>query len=68
MEGFNQVAYGRRVKKVECANHVVRCYRKSLHECHKLHPEWKGRKELTQQEVRKITAGARAAIRMHSTS
>ena len=65
---LEKVVYGRRVKKLECANHVVRCYRKSLHELLKLHPEWKGRNGLTQQKLRKITAGARAEIRMHSTS
>ena len=43
----------------------MRCHRKSLHELLKLHPEWKGRNGLTQKKIRKITAGARVAIRMH---
>ena len=46
----------------------MRCYRKSLHELLKLHPEWKDRNGLTQMKLRKITAGARAAIRMHSAT
>ncbi len=56
--------YGRRV--IECANHAVRCYRKSLHDLVDSHPEWKRRYGLSKLKIKKIAAGARAAIRMHS--
>ena len=59
------VRYDRRVKKKECANHAVRCYRKSLHDLVNTHTEWKGRKSLTEQKIKRIAAGTRAAIRMH---
>ena len=60
--------YGRRVKKIECANHAVRCYRKSLHDLVESHSEWKGRNSLSKMKIKKIAAGARAAIRMHSAT
>ena len=63
---IEMVLYGRRVEKIGCANHVIRCYRKNLHDLLKLHPAWKGQNGLTQLKIKKITAGARAAIRMHS--
>ena len=63
---IENVPYGRRVKNKECANHAVRCYRKSLHDLVNTHTEWKGRNGLTEQKIRRIAAGARAAIRMHA--
>lgn len=60
--------YGRRVKKIECANHAVRCYRKSLHDLMDSHSKWKGRYGLSKVKIKKIAAGARAAIRMHSST
>ena len=63
---IENVLYGRRVKKKECANHAVRRYRKSLHDLVNTHTEWKGRNGLTEQKIRRIAAGARAAIRMHA--
>ena len=51
--------YGRRVKKIECANHAIRCYRKSLHDLVDAHPEWKGRNGLSKMKIKKIAAGAR---------
>ena len=63
---IENVPYGRRVKKKECANHAVRCYRKSLHDLVNTHTEWKGRNSLTEQKIRRIAAGAREAIRMHA--
>ncbi|KAL9975222.1 hypothetical protein ACROYT_G012355 [Oculina patagonica] len=59
-------AYGSRVRKIECANHAVRCYRKSLHDLVEAHPEWKGRNGLSKMKIKKIAAGARAAMKMHS--
>ena len=63
---IENVPYGRRVKKKECANHAVRCYRKCLHDLVNTLTEWKGRNGLTEQKIRRIAAGARAAIRMHA--
>ena len=60
--------YGRRVKKIEYTNPAVRCYRKSLHDYVEAHPEWKGRNGLSKMKIKKIAAGARAAIRIHSVT
>ena len=51
-----------------CEKEAMCCYRKSLHELLKLHPEWKGRNRLMQMKIKKITAGTRAAICMHSAT
>ncbi|XP_078655620.1 uncharacterized protein LOC144902215 [Branchiostoma floridae x Branchiostoma belcheri] len=63
---IEEVPYGRRVKKVERANHAIRNYRKNLHSLVDSNPQFKGRSGLTQLRIKKISAGARAAIRMHS--
>ena len=60
------VTYGRRVKKVECANHAVKCYRSHLEALLKDNPQYQGRGGLTKVTVKRITAGARSAIRNHS--
>ena len=43
----------------------MRCYRKCLHDLVNTHTEWKGRNSLTEQKIRRIAAGTRAAVRMH---
>ena len=42
------VAYGRHVKKVECTNHAVKCYRSHLEALLKNNPQYQGRGGLTQ--------------------
>lgn len=60
--------YCRHVKKLECVNHAVRCYQMSFHDLVEAHSEWKRRNGLSQMKIKKIAAGARVAIRMHSVA
>lgn len=56
--------WGRFVRKIECVNHALKNYRAKL-ELVKEHPAYKGAGKLTQKQIRCLTTGARAAIRMH---
>ena len=60
------VTYGRRVKKVECANHAIKCYRSHLEALLKDNPQYQGRGGLTKATVKRITAGTHSAIKNHS--
>ena len=62
------VPYGRDVKKVECANHAVKCYRGRLEQLAKDNPTFRGRGGLTKAVIKKIAYGARCAIRKHSST
>ena len=61
-------SYGRHVQKVECANHAIKCYRNRLEELCKNHPEYRGRYGLSAVRMKRITHGARCAIKMYSTT
>ena len=58
--------WGRYVRKIECVNHVLKNYRARLEQIVKDNPRFKGAGRLTQKQIRRLTAGARAAIRMHA--
>lgn len=58
--------WGRYVRKIECVNHVLKNYRAKLEEIVKENPTYKGAGKLTQKQIKRLTAGARAAIRMHA--
>ena len=60
------VPYGRSVKKVECCNHAVKCYRTRLEALVKDNPRIGGRGGLTKAMIVRIATGARSAIRYHS--
>ena len=60
------VPYGRYVKKVECCNHAVKCYRTRLEAIVKDNPRMGGRGGLTKAMIVRIATGARSAIRYHS--
>ena len=60
------VPYGRDVQKVECVNHAVKCYRTRLEAILKDNPKFGGRGDMTKSIVKRITAGARCAIKHHS--
>ena len=54
--------YGRKITKVECANHAVKCYRNRLEAlCNDKHG-------LSQAMMKRNTHGARCAIKMHNTT
>ena len=57
------VSYGRYVQKVECANHAVKYYRNHLEALCKEDPHYRG---LSEARIKRITHGARCAIKMHS--
>ena len=58
--------YGRSVKKVECCNHAVKCYRTRLEALVKDNPRIGGRGGLSKAMIVRIATGARSAIRYHS--
>ena len=60
------VPYGHYIKKVECANHAVKCYRRALENLINDKPSYKGRGKLTQTMRKKLTKAARSAIIMRS--
>ncbi len=60
--------WGSKVMKVECANHVVKCYRSRLEKIVQDFPKYKGRGKLTQKAIKRLAMGARCAIKMHSKS
>ena len=62
----SQVLWGPYVTKLECANHACKNYRAKLEFIVQEHPRYKGRGGLTQKVIHRLTAAARAAIRMHS--
>ena len=63
---FTLPSYSRHVQKVECANHAVKCYRNRLEALCKEHPEYRRRHGLSEAKMKRITHGARCAIKMHS--
>ena len=62
----SNVSYGCYVQKVEYANHAVKCYWNRLEALCKEHPQYCGRHGLSEAKMKKITYGARCAIKMHS--
>ena len=57
----SSVDYGRRVNKIECANHCVRNYTSKLFELHK-----KDKELLNKMTIKRLTAAARGAINHNS--
>ena len=57
--------YGHDIIKAECANHSIKCYRNRLEALCKDKPGCDG---LIVAMMKRITYGARCAIRMHSTT
>lgn len=55
------------VTKIECANHAIKCYRNRLEAILQDYPQYKGKGGLTQNAIRRLTVGARCAIKMHTT-
>ena len=60
------VPYGTFIKKLECANHAVKCYRTALENLVHDKPSYKGRGKLTERMRKKLTKAARSAILMRS--
>lgn len=62
----NVIGWGRHVTKVECANHSVKCYRNRLEKITQDFPKYKGKGKLTQRAIKRLTNGARCAIKINS--
>ena len=61
-------SYGRDITKVECANHAVKCYRNRLEALCNDKPDYRGKHGLSSTMMKRITHGARCAIKMHSAT
>ena len=61
-------SYGRKITKAECANHAVKCYRNRLEALCNDKPDYRGKHGLSQAMMKRITHGARCAVKMHSTT
>ena len=53
-----------KVSKVECANIAVKCYRFHLEKIVLDFPKYKGKGRLTQRAIKRLTTGARCAIKI----
>ena len=60
--------YGIDIKKVECANHAVKCFRNRLEGVCKDKPAYRSKHGLSKTMMKRITHGARCAIKMHSAT
>ena len=62
----NVPGWGYSIKKQECANHALKCYRASLEQLIKDKPSYKGKHKLTENMRLRLTKAARCAIIMRS--
>ena len=53
-------------KKIECANHVCKCYRSSLEKLVDENPKYKGKGGLTLKMRKRLACAARSAIKSRS--
>ncbi len=58
--------WGHCIRKMECANHVCKCYRSSLEKLVSENPRYKGSGGLTEKMRRRLVSAARCAIKMRS--
>ena len=58
--------WGHAIRKVECANHAIKCYRGALEKLVTEKPNYKGCGKLTQRMRKRLTTAARCAIKMRS--
>ena len=61
-------SYGIVIKKVECANHAMKCYRNRLEGVCNDKPAYHSKQGLSKSMMKRITHGARCAIKMHSAT
>ena len=63
---ISSIPWGYAIKKLECANHAVKCYRSALENLVHNNPAYKGKGKLTESMRKKLTKAARSAIIMRS--
>ena len=61
-----KLPWGFAIKKLECANHAVKCFRTSLENLVSTNSSYKGREKLTEAMRKRLTKAARSAIVMRS--
>jgi len=61
-----KLPWGFAIKKLECANHAVKCFRASLENLVSTNSSYKGRGKLTEAMRKRLTKAARSAIIMRS--
>ena len=54
------------IKKVQCANHALKCFRSNLEKLIQNNPSYKGRNNLSKQQRIRLVTAVRCAIRMRS--
>ena len=59
--------YGHSIRKLECANHAVKCYRSALEKLVQEKPQYKGKGKLTETMRKRLATAARCSIKMRST-
>ena len=62
------VPYGRDVKKIECSNHAVKCYRSSLEKLVKDNPSFKGQNGLLSTKIQYLAKCMKCAIAQNSVN
>ena len=62
------LSYGCNITKVECVNHAVKCYQNWLETLCSDKPLYCGKYRLSQVTMKRITHGAKCAIKMYSTT
>ena len=63
---ISNIPWGYAIKKLECANHAVKCYRSALENLVHNNPTYKGKGKLTESMRKRLTKVARSAIIMRS--
>ena len=63
---ISNIPWGYAIKKLECANHAVKCYRSALENLVHNNPAYKSKGKLTESMRKKLTKAARSAITMRS--
>ena len=61
-----KLPWGFAIKKLECANHAVKCFHASLENLVSTHSSYKNRGKLTETIKKRLTKAARSAIVMRS--
>ena len=62
----NVPVWGHAIQKLECANHICKCYRGVLEQLVKDNPSYKGNGGLTLKIRKRLVSSARCAIKMRS--
>ena len=63
---ISNIPWGNAIKKLECANDAVKCYRSALQNLVHNNPAYKGKGKLTESMKKKLTKAACSAIIVRS--